>query len=174
MKSEHLYQVGSENKIVTIDPNENNLLVTVEDHDYQVTSPQQKEGKLYFSVDGQSICATVAQVDNRWYVNIDGQQWVLSRPSSSRSRRGTTAGGDDASSGLLTASMPAQVVEILVEIGDQVERGQTLVLLEAMKMEMRISAPFAGAVQKIYCTQNETVERDQPLVELGQAPSTEE
>ena len=62
--------------------------------------------------------------------------------------------GSRATAGLdsLTATMPGVVLEIPVAEGDQVERGQTLVLLEAMKMELRITAPHAGQVRKLLCT----------------------
>jgi biotin carboxyl carrier protein len=62
--------------------------------------------------------------------------------------------------------MPGQVLDVLVHVGDTVERGQTLLLLEAMKMELRMVAPFAGQVRAVRCAAGQVVERGQLLVEL--------
>lgn len=50
--------------------------------------------------------------------------------------------------------------------GDTVTRGQTLVLLEAMKMELRIAAPLDGQVRAVHCAAGQVVERGQILIEL--------
>jgi biotin carboxyl carrier protein len=63
--------------------------------------------------------------------------------------------------------MPGQVLDVLVRVGDVVEQGQTLVLLEAMKMELRITAPQAGTISGVFCQAGETVDRGQRLVEMG-------
>jgi biotin carboxyl carrier protein len=62
------------------------------------------------------------------------------------------------SGGDLTATMPGQVAQIPVEVGQQVTTGQTLLLLEAMKMETRITAPCDGRVARILCAVGETVQ----------------
>ncbi|MBI5879271.1 MAG: biotin/lipoyl-binding protein [Chloroflexi bacterium] len=80
----------------------------------------------------------------------------------SGSRRAQAAGG----AGDLTAQMPGQVVAVHVAEGDMVTHGQTLVVLEAMKMEMRVVAPRAGTVQKVLVSVGQVVERGQVLVEL--------
>ncbi|MDX2163571.1 MAG: acetyl-CoA carboxylase biotin carboxylase subunit [bacterium] len=69
--------------------------------------------------------------------------------------------------GMLTAPMPGQVRDVQVIVGEAVKRGQTLVLLEAMKMEIRITAPGDGVVRAVHVQPGQTVERDQPVVELA-------
>jgi 3-methylcrotonyl-CoA carboxylase alpha subunit len=56
------------------------------------------------------------------------------------------AAAHEASAGTLTAPMPGRIVRVLVGVGDPVARGQTLMLLEAMKMEHAIAAPADGRV----------------------------
>jgi biotin carboxyl carrier protein len=63
--------------------------------------------------------------------------------------------------------MPAQVRLVQVSAGDLVEVGQTLMLLEAMKMEIRLQAPRRGRVSRILAQAGQTVERDQVLIEMG-------
>ncbi|MBI3242612.1 MAG: acetyl-CoA carboxylase biotin carboxylase subunit [Chloroflexi bacterium] len=78
-------------------------------------------------------------------------------------RQTTRAGGHEA----LEAAMPGLVRNVLVKEGDLVEKGQALVLLEAMKMEIRVAAPHAGKVVKVLVSPGETVDRGQRLIELG-------
>jgi biotin carboxyl carrier protein len=58
------------------------------------------------------------------------------------------------------------VREVLVAEGDTVQRGQTLVILEAMKMEIRVAAPGDGQVRRLLVRQGDVVERGQRLVEI--------
>ena len=77
------------------------------------------------------------------------------------------AGGSGYSSGRLTAPMPGQVRAINVAVGEAVTKGKTLLVLEAMKMEIRIQAPSDGVVERLAVEQGETVEREQVLIEIG-------
>jgi biotin carboxyl carrier protein len=65
--------------------------------------------------------------------------------------------------------MPGRVLDVLVTQGDAVAKGDTLVLLEAMKMELRIQAPSDGRVTAVHCRPGEVVERAQLLVEVTQS-----
>jgi acetyl-CoA/propionyl-CoA carboxylase biotin carboxyl carrier protein len=65
------------------------------------------------------------------------------------------------------APMPAQVRAVQVAEGDEVEKGQTLLLLEAMKMEIRVKAPGAGRVARLLVTSGQSVEKEQLLAELN-------
>ncbi len=62
--------------------------------------------------------------------------------------------------------MMGAILKINVAQGDEVERGQTLAILESMKMEMPINAPYAGQAAKVACAAKEMVERGQVLIEL--------
>jgi propionyl-CoA carboxylase alpha chain len=72
--------------------------------------------------------------------------------------------GSDGPSGGLVAPMPGKVIEIRVAVGDTVEPGQTLVLLEAMKMEHPMQATEAGTVQEILVSVGEQVEHEALLL----------
>jgi biotin carboxyl carrier protein len=78
-----------------------------------------------------------------------------------RGRRGGH-GAHDA----LEAQMPGVVRRVLAAAGEHVERGQALLLLEAMKMEIRVTAPQAGRVERVLVAEGAAVERGQALVDL--------
>ena len=96
------------------------------------------------------------------YAHVDGAAYTLTVPDARASRRGTAAAGGD-----LTAQMPGQVVEVMVAEGDAVTAGQALVILEAMKMEIRVTAPADGVVATVMVNAGDVVERGQSLVELS-------
>jgi biotin carboxyl carrier protein len=58
----------------------------------------------------------------------------------------------------ITVPMPGKVVAVLVAEGDPVEKGQGLVIVEAMKMENEVRSPIAGAVKEIKVKPGDTVE----------------
>ena len=68
--------------------------------------------------------------------------------------------------GSLTAPMPATVIEIKVAPGDAVSRGDILIVLEAMKMELPVRAPGDGRVTAVHCRPGQLVQPDSSLVEL--------
>ncbi|NVZ18615.1 acetyl/propionyl/methylcrotonyl-CoA carboxylase subunit alpha [Pseudomonas costantinii] len=71
--------------------------------------------------------------------------------------------------GGLTAPMNGSIVRVLVEVGQTVEAGNQLVVLEAMKMEHSIRAPQAGVVKALFCQEGEMVAEGCALVELETA-----
>jgi 3-methylcrotonyl-CoA carboxylase alpha subunit len=66
----------------------------------------------------------------------------------------------------VTAPMPGTVIRVLVEPGQEVEARDTLVVVEAMKMEMPLPAPRAGIVRAVHVAEGDTVGRGAVLVEL--------
>jgi biotin carboxyl carrier protein len=68
--------------------------------------------------------------------------------------------------GSLTAPMPASVSRVAVRVGDEVEAGQVAVVLEAMKMQMRIDVPAAGRVRAVHVAEGDIVSTGQRLVEV--------
>lgn len=67
----------------------------------------------------------------------------------------------------LTAPMPGTVLDILVREGEQVKLGQTVLMLEAMKMENEIAAPVAGTVKSIHVTKGASVNPGDVLLTIG-------
>lgn len=129
---------------------------------YTVGARQLTPGALLLDLGDRRVEAHVAAAEGRRYVAIHGRSVVLSPPPRPGKKHGPGAGQDT-----LEATMPGQVIAVHVAPGDVVERGQTLVVLEAMKMELRVAAPHAGRVRKVACGVGDVVERGQLLVELG-------
>jgi acetyl/propionyl-CoA carboxylase alpha subunit len=158
------YQVGNEIKIVSVERIGDRFRVIVGETEYSVIARQQKPGQLDIEVDGRQQRAYTATDGTRRFVAIAGETWVLEKPRPRSSRRQIS--GAAPNSGGLEATMPGLVREVLVVAGAEVNRGDTLVVLEAMKMELRLTAPYAGRVRRVHCTAGQVVERGQVLVEM--------
>lgn len=78
----------------------------------------------------------------------------------------TTASVSAVSSNAVVAPLAGSVARILVNEGDEIEAGQVLLVLEAMKMETEITAPAAGKVTAILVGPGEPVQGGQALIEL--------
>lgn len=111
--------------------------------------------------------AHVLRSGHRWQVHLsapEGMMMVPLRALEDRhlQRASGAAGGADT----LRAPMPGAVAEIRVALGDRVSKGETLVVLEAMKLLQGLPAPVAGLVAEIYCAPGDTIAGGALLVRL--------
>jgi len=93
--------------------------------------------------------------------NSESRAAAQTRPSSDAGRRRGTGRGNQ-----VLSPMRGTVVSIAKETGDEVNEGEKLVVVEAMKMENEVKAPRAGRVLRLLVKTGETVESKQPLIEL--------
>ncbi len=85
-----------------------------------------------------------------------------STPSTAR-----TASPGQAAAGALKSPLPGKILDIFVKVGDAVKIGQTVICLEAMKMENNINADKEGVVKAILVQKNDTVLEGNVLIEIG-------
>ena len=121
---------------------------------------------------GEGLCRTEsgrthpfawAWVGQELHLWLDGGLFVFQR---AESRRRGNAPATEVSGDVL-ATMPGAVLEILVVEGDRVERGQTVVVMESMKMEIAISASRNGVVRRVSVHPGQQVDRGTRLLELA-------
>jgi len=113
-------------------------------------------------VNGPPGPAWIAASDDRRWVFFDGQVYEIEVTTATSPRRGTRHHGS------LTAPMPATVRQILVAPGAKVARGDTVIILEAMKMELPVRAPANGVIESVHCREGELVQPGVPLVEIDE------
>ncbi len=94
-------------------------------------------------------------------ISVAGQRWRVLRHE-----RFEAASGASAGDGRIIAPMPGKVIEVRVAPGDRVEDGQTLAVMEAMKMELAIKAPFDGTVDAVAVAAGDLIEADSLLLQI--------
>lgn len=125
--------------------------------------------RITFSYNGKIFTARVMSEGKKRWVHIDGATLVLERVEPKSARAQTHGAREGTGSGIVVAPMPGQVRGVLVNEGDAVKAGQPLMILEAMKMELKVNAPREGIVAKIFVTQGQSVEREQILADVRNA-----
>lgn len=91
------------------------------------------------------------------------QLWIEGKTIKYR-RVETSDAREPSGGGSLAATIPAVVLDVLVSVGEAVTDGQTLILLESMKMVMPIVAPHPGTVSALHCVKGDSVAPGVPLV----------
>lgn len=134
----------------------------LDDKTVDVEILKSEDGRLELLLDGRRVNARVSSDQARRWVTVNGQTFILNKSSGTR----RSGHGHAHAAGELLAPMPGQIRAVNVSEGERVTRGQTLLVLEAMKMEIRIQAPADGLVKKLLVKQGQTVEREQILIEI--------
>ncbi len=148
--------------VLDISSDGKSFTLTLNDKTIRAEVLHEGNGKLDLLIDGKHITAFVSFEKTKRWVTVHGQTFVLTK--SSGARKGGHGGQQAA--GELIAPMPGQIRTVNVSEGETVTKGQTLLVLEAMKMEIRVHAPFDGVVSSISVKVGQTVEREQILVKM--------
>jgi pyruvate carboxylase subunit B len=117
------------------------------------------DGNYTVVVDGKKFSVQVAQGD------VDIQ--VVAPVATATPTQEVTPVATSGSGTEVGATVNGNVWKILVEVGQKVEAGQVISILEAMKMEIDVEAPCAGTIVAIPAKPNDTVEEGQTLVVIG-------
>ena len=145
---------------IEINPSDDGYVALFEDKTFQIQVLRTENGRMDLLIDGQRVTAYVSSDMAKRWVTINGQTRMLVKTSGAKQGvRHDHAGG-------LTAPMPGQVRSVSVSVGDVVKKGQTLAVIEAMKMEIRIQALKDGIVYALLVQVGQTVEREQILIEI--------
>jgi acetyl/propionyl-CoA carboxylase alpha subunit len=116
----------------------------------------------YTVQDGErNVRVAVIDGDNSTWVFFEGNVWRIDKQQAAGGRKAKSRGD-----GSVMSPMPATVVAINTSAGKAVNEGDTVIVLEAMKMELPIKAPRGGVVKAVHCTKGELVQPGVNLVEI--------
>jgi biotin carboxyl carrier protein len=154
---------------VAVEARDGTYRVTIGERHYEVRVLARAGGRLDLAIGDRRVHAVVAVSADKAYVHAAGGTFLVEPATAATRARHALA----AHEGDVEATMPGQVRAVLVEEGQAVARNDPLVILEAMKMELRLRAPREGRVRRLCCRVGDVVERGQILVEL-EAPTAAE
>jgi acetyl/propionyl-CoA carboxylase alpha subunit len=141
--------------------------LTLGDEVWEVDARPSADGIVSLLIGGVSHVATVVDRDGTCVVHVGGEtheilveeqtRWII------RTRGGTTGAGHGQ---ILTAPLPGKITHVAVRPGDSVQPGDTLVVIEAMKMENEFKASAAGRVAEVRVQTGQAVNPGDVLVVL--------
>ncbi|MBM4263168.1 MAG: biotin/lipoyl-binding protein [Deltaproteobacteria bacterium] len=138
--------------------------VNVDGHEFVVDG--KKTGRTNYSliVDNRSFEIEVDNSEDEYRVLVDGRVYHINLLDERRVRVGEASGAALQGRQKVSVPMPGKIIALLVAEGDAVEKGQGLVIVEAMKMENEVHSPIAGEVKEIKVKPGDTVEGGAVLV----------
>ena len=142
-------------------PTEFNITLHGETYHIKVTGAGHREDEqrpFYLSVDGvpeEILVESLTEIVPTESAMVDTRKAAKgsSRPRASKQ-------------GHVTSSMPGTIVDILVKEGDSISAGDSVLVVEAMKMENEVPAPISGTVKVIHVTKGDRVNPDEALIEI--------
>ncbi|XP_060067117.1 methylcrotonoyl-CoA carboxylase subunit alpha, mitochondrial-like [Ylistrum balloti] len=160
-------------EIIVQSNSEGSYTIKIKNKQYNVTATQRKEAdemKITCNIDGKFSSAHIVQMGSSIHIfSLDGRQ-DLALPVPEY----LGASGAKAKTGDPIAPMPGVIDKVMVKPSDNVEKGQPMVKMIAMKMEYVINAPSAGVVEKVFFKEGETVSKGSVLVHIKSSSEEEE
>lgn len=150
-----------ENEIkVQIDKKDNLSNVMLNNKSYDIELSHHVDNTYFLKLDGIIHQVKVYEMDGKKQVMVDGVPVILEKKGLKR------AGGSAIQEGSLVSPMPGKIFKVIKHAGESVAQGETVLILEAMKMEHAIKATKDGVIKKIYFKEGELVQGGIQLVEL--------
>jgi len=150
----HVYNVTTERR-------EKYYFITYDNAEYKVEAEETRPGQLKIKVGDRLIKAVITEGDKEKFVFVDGDVFKV-KPVELTGRREIKKKDE----GDLSSPISGKVVNVKVKNGDSVKKGDILMVIEAMKMEYLIRAPYKGKVKKVNFKEKDQIEIGQNTVDL--------
>ncbi len=134
--------------------------VAIDGEAIEVSATASVDGVLRIEYDGRTSRAAGMATGNQRHLWVDGRVIRYDVRSGAHSESAAHDHG-------LASPAPGVVIEVLVEAGRSVRKGEKLVVLESMKMLFPVLAPRDGRVAHVFCAKGESVEAGVPLLEFA-------
>jgi len=145
---------------VTVERRDNQFFITYDNNEYTVTATEVKPGQLSVQLGDRIIKSVISQGDDSKFVFIDGSIFKVKRIELTGRKKTEKKEGD------LNSPISGTVVQAKVKEGSQVKKDEVILVIEAMKMEYLIRAPYDGKVKKVYFKEKDQIEIGQLTAEI--------
>ena len=139
-----------------------NYKLKINGNDYTVDINEVEGQDVKLSVNGTPYVVTVDQEIKQQKKTVVSSPRPQAAPAAAPKAAATAAAGAK-----VTTPLPGTILDVFVNVGDSVKAGQTVVLLEAMKMENNIEADTAGTVKEVKVRKGDSVLEGDVLVVIG-------
>ena len=157
--------IGDTTETVEVSGEAGRYRLTIGSEVWEVDGRLTAQGIYSLLIGGVSYVADVWDEDGACVVDVGDERYVLRVEEQTRyiiRTKGGAAGGQDALT--LVAPLPGRIVHVAVKPGDRVEKGATLLVIEAMKMENEFKAGTAGTVTEVRVEAGQAVNGGDVLV----------
>ena len=137
---------------VTVERRNNQYYVLYDNNEYTVQATEAKPGQLTIKLGDRIIKCLISEGEKSKYVFLDGQVYQIKRIELTGKKKTQKKEGD------LNSPISGTVVTIKVKPGDPVKKGDVIMVIEAMKMEYLIRAPYKGTINKINFKEKDQIE----------------
>ena len=153
-------EIDGLNKIVDIVKREKTYVITMDEIEF-VVSKKELSNSIHMLLDEKSYEVGVAKLGETWEIGIEGERFVLPVIDPRKKSLRLASGEGE---GLLISKMPGRVVDVCCTVGQTVEKGDVIIIVEAMKMENPLKAARAGTISEIFVASGDLVEAKQKLI----------
>ena len=160
--------VGEQSFVVDVSGTDGQYRITIGEEAWEVDARLTAQGIYSLLVGGVSYVADVVDRDGACVVDVGGELYEITVEEQTRHiirTRGGAAGGSR--SRTLTAPLPGKISRVAVRPGDAVAAGDTLLVIEAMKMENEFKAGAAGTVAEVRVQPGQAVNAGDVLIVMG-------
>jgi biotin carboxyl carrier protein len=145
---------------VTIEHRGEKYFVTYDNTEYIVEVEETKPGQLKLKIGNKIIKSIITEGDKEKFVFVDGEVFKVKPVQLTGIKK------EKSKEGNLSSPISGRVVSVKIKNGDSVKKGDILMVIEAMKMEYLIRAPYDGKIKKVYFKEKDLIEIGQQTIEL--------
>ena len=138
-------------------------IVTIGETSRNMSVNEVSSNHLHLNVNGRSMNLFLAPTSEGAWVWVEGRARFAQDAEKAARRKSR---GPMERPGMVTPPTPASVVRVMVEVGQSVRKGQPLLVVSAMKMEMTLSAPYSGRISAVNAQVGAQVRPGEILVEI--------
>jgi len=163
---DYQFQISGNLHTIALEARGEGYLVTAGDTTFVAEVYPLSPNALSVLIDGRSYTVYTAGDGNRHLVFCEGQHFELIEPSEDSDSFLAGEGSGAGDELMIKAPMPGKIIKISVSEDEEVRKNQTLVIVEAMKMENEIKSTIEGVVKRISASPGDLVDTDTLIIEL--------
>jgi biotin carboxyl carrier protein len=162
-------QIGGKTREVEVARRDGRLVCLLDGKVVEADAVEVATATYSILLDGLSYEVRIHEAPDGLHINAGGEELLAQvvDPRQWRSRRAAHSGVEAEGRQEIKAPMPGKVVRLLVKVGDAVEAGQGLLVVEAMKMQNEIKTPKTGKLEKVLVTEGQAVNAGETIAVVG-------
>ena len=167
---EFQYEYAGKSYSVRMTRDGDRFTATIGDKKYSASSKEIKPGFFIIQIDGKPVKVSIASEGNQRHIFHDGAVYRFTRIEGRK--KSVAAEGDISPE--INSPISGKLIKVDSEEGRAVEEGQTLMTIEAMKMEYQIKAPYDGIVERVNFKEGEQVDIGTVLIMMEKKAEEED